>query len=70
MELFHRHGGDWLLVNLLKLDAHDHEEPEIELCHLHGGGRLLVDLKDAHENGKPKMELFHHCGSRRRTHLT
>jgi len=42
MELYHRHGGGCLLVDLL--EAHTLGDFKIELCHHHGGGRLLVDL--------------------------
>ena len=40
----------------------------MELCHCHGGGRLLVDLLDAYDHGEPKIELCHlhgegHCWS-------
>jgi len=39
--------------------------PKMELCHRHGGGRLLVDLLDAHDHGEPKIELCHlHGGGR------
>jgi len=37
----------------------------MELCHHHGGGRLLVHLLNAHANGKPKIELCHHHGGGR-----
>jgi len=37
----------------------------MELCHHHGGGRLLVNLLDAHDHGEPKIELYHlHGGGR------
>jgi len=32
----------------------------MELCHHHGGGRLLVDLLDAHAHEEPKIEFYHH----------
>ena len=37
----------------------------MELCHRHGGGRLLVDLLDAHAHGEPKIEFYHHHGGGR-----
>ena len=37
-----KNGRGRLLVDLL--DAHAHGEPKMELCHHHGGVRLLVDL--------------------------
>jgi len=42
MEFYHCHDGGRLLFDLL--DVHARGEPEIELCHHNGGGRLLVDL--------------------------
>ena len=40
--------------------TYDNGKPKMELCHHHGGGRLLVDLLDAHALGELKIELCHH----------
>ena len=37
----------------------------MELCHHHGGGRLLVDLLDAQDHEEPKIELCHYHGGGR-----
>jgi len=44
------------------LDASAHGKTKMELCHHHGGGRLLFDLLDAHAHGESKTELCHHHG--------
>jgi len=35
----------------------------MQLCHRHGGGRLLVDALDAHAHEEPKIEFCHHHGT-------
>ena len=52
-------------ISLIEKIGLGNGKPKMELCHRHGGGRLLVDLLDAHALGELKIELCHHHGGGR-----